>query len=180
MMDCRDVTVPSGHHGREGGKYKACVLTSYRDGCIYPLLCLFGDEHASDLTLGRQMMQALLELLPRRNWTLLLDRGLIDGKWIGELQRRGVNVVIGVRSDMHLYDDALGLARLEELRHEYLPHTQKSLHNPKPMLLGSIQICVYGSRRRTTSPAFSRPPMGGRGRGAVAGRGSFSEPRRLR
>jgi hypothetical protein len=46
MMDCIDITVPAGHYDREGGKYKACVLASYRDGCIYPLLCLFGDEHA--------------------------------------------------------------------------------------------------------------------------------------
>lgn len=114
MMDCIDVTVPSGHYEREGGKYKACVLASYRDGGIYPLLCLFGDEHASDLTLGRQVMEALLELFPGRQWTLLLDRGFIDGKWIGELKDKGVDLVIGVRSDMHLYEDALGLARLEE------------------------------------------------------------------
>ncbi len=114
MMDCIDVTVPAGHHGRDGGKYKACVLASYREGCIYPLLCLFGDEHASDLTLGKQMMEALLELLPERKWTLLLDRGFIDGTWIGQLKRKGVDVVIGVRSDMHLYEDALGLSRLED------------------------------------------------------------------
>jgi len=112
MMDCLDVTVPAGHYDREGGKYKACVLASYREGCIYPLLCLFGDEHASDLTLGKQVMEALLELLPGRKWTLL--RGFIDGKWIGQLTRKNVDVVIGVRSDMHLYEDALGLARLDD------------------------------------------------------------------
>lgn len=114
MMDCLDVTVPAGHYDREGGKYKACVLASYREGCIYPLLCVFGDEHAADLTLGKQVMEALLELLPERKWTLLLDRGFIDGEWIGQLKRKGVDVVIGVKSDMHLYEDAMGLARLED------------------------------------------------------------------
>lgn len=114
MMDCIDVTVPSGHYDREGGKYKACVLASYREGCIYPLLCLFGDENVADLTLGKQMMDALLELLPGPKWKLLMDRGFIDGKWIGELKRNGVDVVIGVKSDMHLYEDAMGLARLED------------------------------------------------------------------
>jgi hypothetical protein len=114
MMDCIDITVPAGHYDREGGKYKACVLASYRDGCIYPLLCLFGDEHAADLTLGKQVMEAMLEFASDRQWTLLLDRGFIDGAWIGELKRKGVDVVIGVKSNMHLYEDALGLARLED------------------------------------------------------------------
>lgn len=116
MMDCIDVTVPAGHHGREGGKYKACVLVSYREGCIYPLLCLLGSEHAADLSLGKQVMKALLELLPGRTWALLLDRGFIDGEWIGALQRQGVDVVIGVKTSMHLYEDALGLARLEDTK----------------------------------------------------------------
>ncbi len=113
MMDCIDVTVPAGHRKRAGGKYKACVLVGYSQGCIYPLLCLFGDEHASDLVLGKEIMDALLKLLPGRTWTLLLDRGFIDGKWIGALKRKGVDVIIGIKRDMHLYDDALGLARLE-------------------------------------------------------------------
>ncbi len=72
MMDCIDVTVPAGHHGRETGKYKACVLVSYRAGCIYPLLCLFGDEHASEIALSKKVIKALLERVPDRSWTLLL------------------------------------------------------------------------------------------------------------
>lgn len=115
-MDCITVTVPAGHRQRAGGKYKACVLMSYRDGCLYPLLCLFGDEHTADLTLGQALMDALLELLPEQHWTLLLDRGFIDGEWIGQLAGRGVDVVIGVRSDMNLFDDALGLARLPDTK----------------------------------------------------------------
>jgi hypothetical protein len=114
MMDCLTVSVPAGHRGRAGGRYKACVLMSYREGCIYPLLCLFGPEHAADLTLGKAVMAALVALLPEQRWTLLLDRGFIDGQWIGQLTRAGVDVVIGVRADMDLYADALGLARLPE------------------------------------------------------------------
>ncbi len=121
MMDCTDVTIPAGHHEREGGTYKACVLASYRDGCIYPLLCLFGDEHAADLTLGKQVMEALLEHAPDRKWKLLLDRGFIDGQWIGELKRNNVDVVIGVKSNMHLYEDALGLTLSEDTTWHSVP-----------------------------------------------------------
>lgn len=116
VMDCITVSVPAGHHKRAGGKYKACVLMSYRDGGLYPLLCLFGEEHTADLTLGQALMDAVLDLLPDQHWTLLLDRGFIDGEWIGELTTQGVDVVIGVRSDMDLLEDALGLARLPETR----------------------------------------------------------------
>lgn len=80
MMDCLTVSVPAGHRGRAGSNYQACVLMSYRDGCIYPLLCLFGEEHTADLTLGQAVMDALLSLLPEQHWTLLLDRGFIDGE----------------------------------------------------------------------------------------------------
>lgn len=121
MMDCIDITVPPGHYNREGGKYKACVLASYRDGCIYPLLCLFEDERTADLPLGKQVMEALLEHAPDRKWTLLLDRGFIDGAWIGELKRKGVDVVIGVKSSMHLYEDALGLTLSEDTTWHSVP-----------------------------------------------------------
>jgi len=113
MMDCIQVSVPAGHRGREAGSYKACVLVGYREGCIYPLLCRFGEEHSSERELGKQVMRAFLKLAPGRQWTLLVDRGYIDGEWLGTLKRQGVDVVIGVRGDMHLYEDALGLARLE-------------------------------------------------------------------
>ncbi len=124
VMDCLTVSVPAGHRKRAGGKYQACVLMSYRDGCIYPLLCRFGDEHTADLTLGPAMMDALLELLPEQHRTLLLDRGFIDGEWIGELTTQGVDVVIGVRSDMDLFEDALGRARLPGTRWRRVPPPQ--------------------------------------------------------
>jgi len=54
------------------------------------------------MTLGKQVMEAFLELLPERKLRLLLDGGSIDGKWLGELKRDKVDVVIGVKSDMHL------------------------------------------------------------------------------
>lgn len=46
---------------------------------------------------------------------LLMDRGFLDGQWIGELKRKGgTDVVIPLRKDMDLYEDVVGLARLRE------------------------------------------------------------------
>ena len=81
---------------RAAGTKPAC-WPAPGSGRIYPLLCLFGDEYASDLALGRRVMQAFLERFGERRWTLLVDRGFIDGNWIGALKERGVDVVIGVQ-----------------------------------------------------------------------------------
>lgn len=119
-IDCVTVTVPAGHFKREGGQYKACVLSGYREGRIYPLLCLFGGEHEADLALGKRMMKVAAKLLPPQRgeaaYELLLDRGFIDGAWIAELKEQGFEVVIGVKSDMDIYHDLLGLTRLPETK----------------------------------------------------------------
>jgi len=80
------------------------------------LLCLFGGEHESDLVLGKRMMKAAAKLLPPQRgqaaYELLLDRGFIDGAWMGELKEQGFEVVIGAKSDMIIY----GLSRLPETK----------------------------------------------------------------
>jgi len=144
-MDCLTVTVPAGHFKREGGQYKACVLSGYSEGRIYPLLCLFGGEHEADLALGKRMMKAAAKLLapqpgqPKRE--LLLDRGFIDGAWIGELKEQGFEVVIGVKSSMNIYEDLLGLTRLPETKWQRVdPPKYRDRECPKRYVTGFKEL----------------------------------------
>jgi len=112
VLDSITVTVPAGHRGRAGAQYKACVLSASGRGQLFPLLCLFAPSTVNDLTLGKQVLAAALPRLPARPRHLLLDRGFLDGAWLGELAAQGLAVVMGVRSDMHIYEDLIGLSRL--------------------------------------------------------------------
>lgn len=116
VLDSITITVPPGHRGRAGAQYKACVLSAGGHGQLFPLLCLFAPSTDSDLALGKKVLAAALPLLPEPPRYLLLDRGFLDGAWIGELAGQGVTVVMGVRRDMHLYEDVLGLSRLPDTR----------------------------------------------------------------
>ena len=132
VLDSITVTVPAGHRGRAGGQYKVCVLSAADRGQIFPLLCLFAPPHENDLTLGKKVLEAALPLLPERPRHLLLDRGFLDGAWIGELAAQGLTVVMGVRSDMHIYEDMLGLSRLPGTRWERV--SPPKLHGqPRPV-----------------------------------------------
>ena len=86
----------SGGHGacRQGGE-------------VWPMLRCFADANASDLPLG--------------NKELVLDRGFIAGEWLSELWRQGINVTIGLRSDMDIFADLLGLARLPGCHWQPIP-----------------------------------------------------------
>ena len=79
VMDSITVTVPAGHRGRAGAQYKACVLAAYGQNQIFPLLCLFAPRTDNDLTLGKKVLKAALEKLPKQPWHLLIDRGFLDG-----------------------------------------------------------------------------------------------------
>lgn len=147
-MDCVTVTVPAGHFKREGGQYKACVLSGYREGRIYPLLCLFGGEHESDLVLGKRMMKAAAKLLAPKpgeaKRELLLDRGFIDGAWIGELKEQGFEVVIGARSDMNIYEDLVGLSRLPRTKWQRVdPPKYHERERPKRYVTGFKELKTW-------------------------------------
>jgi len=147
-MDCITVTVPAGHFKRESGQYKACVLSGYREGRIYPLLCLFGAEHEADLVLGKRMMKAAAKLLAPKpgeaKRELLLDRGFIDGAWMGELKQQGFEVVILAKSDMIIYEDLVGLSRLPETKWQRVtPPKCHDREQPKRYVTGFKELKTW-------------------------------------
>jgi hypothetical protein len=48
----------------------------------------------------------------RRVKRLIVDRGFISGTWAGKLKSRGIDTVIGLRSDMTLRKDMIALSKL--------------------------------------------------------------------
>jgi hypothetical protein len=157
VMDCITVTVPAGHRGRAGGQYKACVLSAAGRGQLFPLLCLFAPSTAHDLILGKQVLAAALPLLPERGWHLLIDRGFLDGAWIGELHAQGLTVVMGVRRDMDLYEDLLGLSRLSGTRWERVsPPKLRQTPRPQRYVTGFTQVESWSSCPLPLSAAVLR------------------------
>ncbi|MCA1617693.1 MAG: transposase, partial [Acidobacteria bacterium] len=118
VMDSMIFATAPGAHGLAEGRYKVCVLALWRDDVLWPMLWQFGDEHASDHTLGQSVIAAALEILGVRMKHLLVDRGFLDGEWIAGLYKRGVRVTIGLKEKMEAFVDLLGLSRLPETRWE--------------------------------------------------------------
>jgi len=132
VMDSVHFSTPKGARGLPEGEYKVCLLGVWQDGEVWPLLWRFADADASDLSLGKEVIgQALMVLGEGVIRFLLLDRGLIDGAWVTELWREGITVIIGIRSDMDIFADLQGLARLPETNWEEVP-PPKSHQDPPP------------------------------------------------
>jgi hypothetical protein len=132
VLDATTVTVPPGHFERPGGQVKACVLSLRAAGRVLPMLWDFtlrGPGEDGDLTQGKQLLAAATDAWgPGVIRRLLVDRGFIDGAWISELkQATGIDTVIGLRSDMDLYQDMLGLASLDDAH--WLPASPPKLHD---------------------------------------------------
>ena len=130
VLDANTVTVPPGSH-TPGGQVKACVLGLRAAGRVLPLLWNFtlrGPGEDNDLTQGKQLIAVAREAFGdgvlRR---LLVDRGFIDGAWISALKAAGIDTVIGLRSDMALYEDMIGLSRLDDAR--WLPASPPKLQD---------------------------------------------------
>lgn len=110
---------------------------------------------------------------------LLLDRGFLDGARIADLkQRHGIDVLIPLRQDMALYQDALGLMTLPEVVFRpYQPAARARLDPPR--LPGAPAAVRQREQRRqqtlaaraAASPA--PPPV----RSEVAGIAGFTWPR---
>ena len=118
VLDATTITVPPGHFQRPGAQLKACVLGLRCGGRLFPLLWDFttrGAGEEGDLTQGKQLLSAAREAWgPGAIRRLLLDRGFLDGAWISALKSAGIDTIIGLRSDMDLYQDMLGLSRLDD------------------------------------------------------------------
>ena len=131
VLDATTVTVPQGHFQRQGGQVKACVLSLRTAGRVLPLLWDYtrgGVGQDGDITQGKQLVAAATKAwgdgVIRR---ILVDRGFIDGAWLSELKAAGIDTFIGLRSDMDLYEDMLGLARLDDA--QWLPAPPPKLHD---------------------------------------------------
>lgn len=117
VLDANTTTVPPGNHS-PGGQVKACVLGLRAAGRVLPLLWDFTPGGAGcdgDLTQGKQLIAAAREAWGDNGIRrLLVDRGFIDGAWLSELKAAGIDTVIGLREDMDLYGDMLGLSSLDD------------------------------------------------------------------
>lgn len=157
VMDSITVTVPAGHRGRAGAQYKACVLSACGHGQIFPLLCLFAPSTDNDLTLGKKVLKAALEKLPKQHWHVLIDRGFLDGAWIGELYEQGLTVVMGVRSDMDIYEDLIALSRLPGTPWERVaPPKLHGKPRPKRYVTGFTEVESWSSCPRPLSGVVIR------------------------
>jgi hypothetical protein len=77
-----------------------------------------GNEHECPILyeMVDQFVEQVGENVIRR---LLLDRGFIDGEKIAHCKRKhGIDILIPVRKDMDIYEDVLGLLKLNETKFE--------------------------------------------------------------
>lgn len=151
-LDCCDVRVPAGHFQRPEQHRKACVLSLRYGGHALPLIWRFVSDRTADVVAGRALLKAAVQALGKGTIRLLLpDRGFLDGKWMGQLKRdHGIDTVIGVREDMDIFTDVLGLAELHQ--HEWESAEPPKLHS-KPL----PERCILGVRQLSTWEAYKGP-----------------------
>ncbi len=113
VMDSIHVQIPHGNH-TPAADFKACLLGVYQGTVVWPLLWQFVDPAVAEITVGKAVVSAALNVLPRGTLRhLLIDRGYLDGTWLSTLYRtHRVQVTIGVRENMQAYSDLIGLTRL--------------------------------------------------------------------
>lgn len=118
MIDSITVSVAPGHYGRAGMQFKVCVLALWHDGQLYPMLWHFtkrGKGEDSDLTQAKRLVKYARWVWGKQAIKrLVVDRGFIDGSWLSSLAAEGVHLVIGLKSDMLIYQDMVGLSRLPD------------------------------------------------------------------
>lgn len=118
VLDANTTAFPAGHYGRPPSQLKTCVLGLRGGGRLFPLLWDFttrGPGEEGDLTQGKRLLAAARQALgPGAIHHLLVDRGFIDGQWLSELKSDGIDTIIGLREHMALYEDMLGLCRLDD------------------------------------------------------------------
>lgn len=111
VMDCVEFAIPAGRANKTRQKQEACVLCSARDGEALPLLwSIIEAKTQADITQGKALIDEVLTIVGKRAKRLVVDRGFLSGKWVGELKKKGIDTVIGLKTDMDLYTDMLSLA----------------------------------------------------------------------
>ena len=99
---------------------------------------------------------------PRVLKTLIVDRGFIDGPQIGHLKGDlDIDVVLPVRSDMAILEDARALARLQARWEDYQPTPRSPLEAPKaqpPALQSREEARQKTLARQRTRARRQNPP----------------------
>lgn len=111
---------------------------------------------------------------------LLLDRGFLDGARIADCKRRhGIDVLIPLRRDMALYQDALGLIALPEVVFRPYPPPARPPLEPPRLPSAPPRVRQRERRRQQTrqaQAAASAAPEPRAVRSEVAGIAGFSWP----
>ena len=132
VLDSVSFSVPRGARGLPEGKYKVCILGVWQEGEVWPMVWRFAAQREADLQLGQMLVAQAQEVLGEGVIRCLLpDRGFLDGAWISELYEQGITVIIKVRSDMDIFEDLQGLARLPDTVWEEVP-PPKNHKEPAP------------------------------------------------
>ncbi len=114
-MDCIEIRIPPGHRGRKASSLEICVICIESRGEVLPILWNFiRAKSKADITQGKAMMEEILPTLGNDVKRLIVDRGFISGEWISEIKVRGIDTVIGLKSDMVLHQDMVSLASMSE------------------------------------------------------------------
>jgi len=110
VMDCIDVRIPAGARGRKETHLEICVVCLLSGGECLPILWSIVDANSqADVSQGKALVDRLLSIVAKKVKRLIVDRGFLSGKWTAELKRKGIDTVIGLKTDMVLYTDMLSL-----------------------------------------------------------------------
>jgi Transposase DDE domain len=115
IMDCLYVRIPAGKCGKEQSHVDVCLVCGCSGGELFPLLwSLLPANTSADVTQGKALIDELLPIADKHVKRLIVDRGFMSGEWVGQLKGRGIDTVIGLRSDMTLHQDMLSLATQQD------------------------------------------------------------------
>lgn len=116
ILDIVDVRIPDGRKQKGQEHLDVCVLCSMSQGELLPILWNILDaDKKADVTQGKHLMAHALPMLSGKVKRLIVDRGFISGEWISGLKKNnGLDVIIGLRSDMVMHQDMVALSKLDE------------------------------------------------------------------
>lgn len=115
IMDCVEAKIPAGNRGRKEKNLECCVVSAPSQNELLPLLWNFiPAKSKADINQGKEILEEILSIAGSDVKRLIVDRGFISGPWMSELKERGIDTVIGLKKDMSLYADMLGLTRCRD------------------------------------------------------------------
>ena len=111
-------------HTQRGGDFFLYAAVAVVSGKTHECPVLYGLVDGFVQAAGRGVMKRLI-----------LDRGFLDGAEIGRCKKDyGIDILIPLKKNMDVYQDALGLMRGQPVRFElYTPPAPKPPVNPKPL-----------------------------------------------